>query len=165
MSDATLPKTQPVITPHHIVIVASRYNERYTNALVDHCVDELNNILPNGKTEIIRVPGAFEIPVAVQAIAKAKGSRPVPSAIIALGVIIQGSTDHADLVGTSVTTALMNTALETSIPVIHEVLLLESEQQAEDRCISLGKNRGREAAGTAVSMAELFISRFTTVKS
>lgn len=150
--------------PHLVTIVASCYNERYTNALVENCVAELAEILPQGKVQIVRVPGAFEIPVTVKSIAVGAGDVAVPSVIIALGVIIQGRTEHANLVGTSVTDALMNIALSARIPVIHEVLLLDDEEQAEERCIKERKNRGREAACSAVKMADLFASQFTSLQ-
>lgn len=151
-------------TSHTITIVASRYNERFTDALVKNCVDELNILLPNAKLQTIRVPGAFEIPVTVKAVARGAGDMAIPSVIIALGVIIQGATEHAGLVGSSVTTALMDIALDCNIPVIHEVLLLDDDEQAEQRCLKPQKNRGREAAGAAVAMAELFAEQFTSIQ-
>lgn len=159
MSNEQQERPAPSQTPHLVTIVASRYNERYSNALVDNCTDELSRLLPNARIQVIRVPGAFEIPVTVKAISKGAGGE-TPSVIIALGVIIQGSTEHAGLVGTAVTNALMNISLSSAIPVIHEVLLLDNEDQAEERCILPGINRGREAAGTAAAMADLFNTRF-----
>lgn len=159
MSHAIPERPVPSPTAANITIVASRYNEHYTNALVDHCSQELGLILPNVQVDVIRVPGAFEIPVTVKAVATQ--TTPRPTVIIALGVIIQGSTEHASLVGTSVTNALLGIAVETQIPVIHEVLLLNDEQQAYDRCIAPGLNRGQESARAAASMVDLFASRFT----
>lgn len=159
MSNEQQERPAPSQTPHLVTIVASRYNERYTNALVENCTDELSRILPNAKVRVIRVPGAFEIPVTVKTVCE-RSSGEAPAVVIALGVIIQGRTDHAELVGTAVTTALMDISLSSSIPVIHEVLLLDNEEQAEERCILPGINRGREAAGTATAMAELFSTRF-----
>ena len=79
-------------------------------------------------------------------------------ALVALGVILRGSTDHADLIGSTITQALMRLALEFTTPVIHEVLLLNDEKQAFARCIASQLNRGREAARTAARMAELFLN-------
>ena len=79
------------------------------------------------------------------------------NSVIALGAIIKGETDHADLVGSSVTTSLQNLALANNIPIIHEVLLTENREQAVERCQG-AKNRGLEAAKAAVTMAELFSS-------
>lgn len=140
-----------------ICIVASEYNEQYTQALVDNCSEELAAVLPAARLEIIRVPGAFEIPVAIKSVLS-RSPEKRPDAIVALGVILRGSTDHADLIGSTITQALMKLALEFATPVIHEVLLLNDEKQAFARCIASQLNRGREAARTAARMAELFLN-------
>lgn len=75
-----------------------------------------------------------------------------PHAVIALGVILRGSTAHADLIGTAITQELLSAACRTLTPVIHEVLLLNDEQQAEARCIGERLNRGIESARAAVAM-------------
>lgn len=146
------PRSAPTHTSH-VAIVASIYNEQYTNALVQNCKDELERILPNTQLDIARVPGAFEIPVACEVLL----SRPnPPAAIIALGLIIQGQTKHASLVAESVTSSLQTMAIRHKIPVIHEVILVEDEKQAYARCMGANLNRGREAARAAHTMAELF---------
>jgi len=137
----------------HITIVASIYNTEYTNALLENAKDELSAILPHAKLDIARVPGAFEIPVACEKVLCSEAS---PDAIIALGVIIQGQTKHAELVADSVTQALQTMAVEHKKPVIHEVLLIENLEQAHARCIGEELNRGREAARSAHTMIELF---------
>lgn len=159
MSSETPSRPLPFDVAAQVTIVASRYNERYTNALVDNCLAELKEVLPLAKVTVVRVPGAFEVPVTVKAVATQVS--PAPVVIIALGVIIQGSTEHASLVGTSVTEALLDIAVDTGIPVVHEVLLLDDEAQAEARCIGDKLNRGREAARCAAGMAELFLTRFS----
>jgi 6,7-dimethyl-8-ribityllumazine synthase len=98
------------------------------------------------------VPGAFEIPLVVQEIAMRGGI----DAIIALGVIIEGETQHAALISAAVTDALLRIALAHRIPVIHEVLLLKNEEQARVRCLEVELNRGIEAARVAVRMAQVF---------
>ena len=140
-----------------ICIVDSEYNQQYTQALVDNCVEEIKAVQPATRIEIVRVPGAFEIPVAIKAILSNPPEKR-PHAIVALGVILRGSTDHADLIGSTITQALMQLALEFTTPVIHEVLLLQDEKQAFARCIASQLNRGREAARTAARMTELFIT-------
>ena len=149
-----LPRRQRATgTRAKICIVASEYNEQYTQALVENCSEELKTVLPSVRLEIIRVPGAFEIPVAIKSVLSRS-----PDAVVALGVILRGSTDHADLIGSTITQALMQLALEFTTPVIHEVLLLNDEKQAFARCIASQLNRGREAARTAARMAELFLN-------
>lgn len=150
-----LPARPRAVAVHksHITIVASIYNEQYTDALLENAKEELAYILPNTKLDIARVPGAFEIPVACELLLS--GETP-PDAIIALGVIIQGQTKHAGMVAESVTNALQDMAIRHKKPVIHEVLLVEDEKQAYARCMSANLNRGREAARSAHTMIELF---------
>lgn len=135
-----------------IGIVASLYNREMVDGLLSAALGELEALFPKMKVPILRVPGAFEIPVTVN---KLLDTRDL-SAVIALGVIIRGATAHADLVGHSVTSALQTIALERRCPVIHEVLLVNSEEDARERCLGTRINRGAEAARTAAAMADLF---------
>ena len=98
MSTALPPKPRMIGPRARITIVASKYNEQFADALVENAVQELGELMPSTRVDIIRVPGAFEIPVAVASIVQ----RQDPSCIIALGVIIRGATAHADLVAGSV---------------------------------------------------------------
>lgn len=135
-----------------IAIVASLYNEDYVEGLLNAARDELQEIAPNATITSYRVPGAFEIPVCAELILRSSE----PDAVIALGVILRGATEHADLVAASVTDALQRAATSHCVPVVHEVLLLENEDQAEERCLSATINRGTEAARVAVNMIRLF---------
>jgi 6,7-dimethyl-8-ribityllumazine synthase len=154
MSTALPPRPRQVSqAKSEICIVASNYNQEFTDALVDNATNELKEIAPNAKITIARVPGAFEIPVASAALL-AKEDK--PTVLIALGLIIRGKTQHGDLVAESVTNSLQQMACETKIPVIHEVLLVDDEKQAYARCIGSQLNRGREAARSAHTMIELF---------
>jgi len=135
-----------------VTIVASLYNSTYTNALVEAATKTLGKLAPDLKIDTIRVPGAFEIPVIVEAAACGEEQ---PLAIIALGVIIRGSTAHADLIADSITKSLQETSVSHLVPVIHEVLLVENADQAEVRTLGDELNRGREAAEAAVAMIEV----------
>ncbi len=136
----------------HVAIVASLYNDRYVEGLLDNCMDELHELVPHAARSVYRVPGAFEIPVAVAEVLATRE----PDVVIALGVIIQGATAHAELVAESVTAALQQQAVAARVPVVHEVLLVQSADQAEERSLQPRLNRGREAARAAVNMLELF---------
>ena len=132
-----------------VSIVASVYNSGFVDGMIEAALTTLA-ISGAGKVELIRVPGAFEIPVVAAKLAKRKRLR--PEAILCLGVILRGKTAHADHVGHSVTQSLARIAVETGVPMIHEVLLLDSRAQAKARCLSSETNRGTEAAHTALAM-------------
>lgn len=133
------------------VIVASKYNARYVDAML-RAASTILKRAGAAEVRVIRVPGAFEIPVVVSKVATC--AEP-PAAIIALGVILRGATTHAQTVSDVVSQGLGAIALKTHVPIIHEVLLLESEQQARERCLSKTHNRGAEAALTAIEMSQL----------
>jgi 6,7-dimethyl-8-ribityllumazine synthase len=133
-------------------IVASLYNARYVDAMLRAAKLELKRAGAES-IEIIRVPGAYEIPVIATKLARMQASS--LSAIICLGVILRGQTVHADHIGRAVSEGLMEIQLRHEIPVIHEVLLLENEEQARVRCLGGKFNRGTEAAQTALEMARV----------
>jgi 6,7-dimethyl-8-ribityllumazine synthase len=133
----------------HFAIVASKYNARYVDAMVQ-AAQQCLGAADVESVEVIRVPGAFEIPVVVARLARTHS--PPLAAIICLGVILRGQTTHAQHIGEAVTQTLAQLQIETGVPVIHEVLLLEDKSQAEARCLSPEHNRGAEAAQTALEM-------------
>jgi 6,7-dimethyl-8-ribityllumazine synthase len=136
-------------------IVASRYNERYVDAMLAAAMVELKQAGAKN-VKVIRVPGAYEIPVVVSKLARAKAKTGSSmDAIICLGVILRGQTVHAAHIGEAVSNALMQIQVEQGIPIIHEVLLLENEAQAKARCLDPKHNRGTEAAQTALEMARV----------
>jgi len=135
----------------HFAIVASLFNRPYVQGLVDHAVAELRVLSPEADIFIHQVPGAFEIPVVVREIALRKKA----NAILALGVILQGKTSHAQNLARSVTDALQKIAIDYGIPIINAVLSLETEAQARERCLGSKINRGIEAARAAVTVGEV----------
>ena len=134
-------------------LVASQYNPEYVQGLVDHAAQEFTRIAPSARLSLYQVPGAFEIPVLIQELAMLPNND--IDAIVALGVIIQGDTEHANHIARTVTDALQQIALSTRIPVIHQVLSCKDEAQARTRCLDEELNRGIEAARAAVSMANI----------
>ena len=157
-------------------IVASLYNARYVNAMLRAAKAELKSAGAR-QIRVLRVPGAYEIPIVAARLAATAAAQaaPVghrssraarhapPSAIICLGVILRGQTVHAAHIGEAVSRALMEIQLQYLVPVVHEVLLLENEDQARARCLSKTHNRGAEAAQTALAMARIF-SRATALQ-
>ena len=134
--------------PQRFSIVASRFNEQYVQGLVDHATAELKRLAPRALTSLHRVPGAFEIPILTRELAL----REKPDALLALGVILQGETSHAENLASSVTDALQQIAISYGIPVINAVLSLKTERQARERCLGAKINRGTEAARAAVEI-------------
>ena len=132
-------------------LVASQFNAKYVEGLVNHCSDELRALSPRCTIALHHVPGAFEIPIVVRELAARKKA----DVIIALGVILEGHTAHAENLGRVVTDALQRVALEYGVPVIHAVLSLKNMEQARERCLEGRINRGTEAARSAVAIADV----------
>src|SRR5207237_4901721 len=143
----------------HFPIVASQFNATYVEGLVDHLVSELRALIPGVTTSLLQVPGAFEIPLVVRELAMQKRG----DAIIAIGVILKGETNHADNLSRSVTDALQRIAVTHGVPVINAVLSFDDEDQARARCLEDEINRGTEAARAAVEIANV-ISKLRTNK-
>jgi 6,7-dimethyl-8-ribityllumazine synthase len=138
-------------TGRAFAIVASRYNARYVDSMVRAAEAELQRA-GISKIQIIRVPGAFEIPIVAKRLARTRSGL---SGIVCLGVVLRGQTVHAALIGDTVSRALMEIQLAYEIPVAHEVLVLENKEQARVRCLDPKHNRGAEAAQTALAMARI----------
>src|SRR5947199_7100781 len=123
-------------------IVASRFNARFVDGLIDHATHELSALAPDAIVFIHRVPGSFEIPVIVRELA----SHNKADAIIACGVILQGETDHAQNLSRSVTDALPRIAIERGVPAINTVLNSASADDTCARCHDTEHERVPEVA-------------------
>ena len=150
MSTAIPSRPRQIGQRRTFALVASQYNSEFVSGLVEHARRELEAISPSFNILTHEVPGAFEIPLFAQEVATRGGV----DAIIALGVIIEGETQHAALIAKAVTDALMRISLDQRLPVIHEVLLVKNEAQAKTRCLEEEINRGTEAARTAANMVQ-----------
>ena len=134
------------------VIVASRYNSEYVDAMLHAAREEL--LRAGARVRIVRVPGAFEIPAAAAKLAHKSRY----AAVICLGVIFQGETSHAQHIGWGVTHALAQIQVLHKMPVVHGVFVFEKTKHARVRCLGKKHNRGAEAAQTALEMARVMKS-------
>jgi 6,7-dimethyl-8-ribityllumazine synthase len=139
------PMAAPRSSKFRFALVVSVFNREYTDALLASA----QTALKGHDLTVVRVPGAFEIPLQAQRLARTKRY----AAIIALGVVWQGKTLHAQEILRAVTDALMRISLENDLPVIHEVLAVASEAEARARCMGVKLNRGLEAAQAALALA------------
>ena len=152
MSKLISPRPRTIVTAkRHFPIVASQFNATYVQGLIDHATAELRALIPGATTSLLQVPGAFEIPLVVRELALQKRS----DAIIAIGVILKGKTEHAENLSRSVTDALQRIAVAHGVPVINVVLSFDDEDQARERCLENEINRGTEAARAAVEISNV----------
>ncbi|MGX6441711.1 6,7-dimethyl-8-ribityllumazine synthase [Neobacillus sp. K501] len=135
-----------------IGIVVGRFNEFITSKLLSGAQDALKRHgVSESDVDIAWVPGAFEIPLIAQKMAKSKKY----DAVITLGTVIRGSTPHFDYVCNEVAKGVSKITLESGIPVIFGVLTTDSIEQAIERAGTKAGNKGWEAAAGAIEMANL----------
>lgn len=133
-------------------IVAARFNGFIVDPLIAGATDALaRHGVPADRIDIVRVPGAFEIPLVAHAIAKSK----TYAAIICLGCVIRGETDHYDHVAGAATSGIANASIALGVPIIYGVLTCETLDQAIHRAGAKAGNKGYEAAVTAIEMINL----------
>lgn len=136
----------------HFAIVASRFNDFITDRLVGGAVDALTRSGARAEEiDIIKVPGAFEIPLATRKIAQ-KGRY---DAIICLGAVIRGATPHFDYVSAEVSKGVAQVGLDAGIPVIFGVVTTDTIEQAIERAGTKAGNKGWDSAIAAIEMANL----------
>ena len=132
-------------------VVVARFNHFITDRLVEGCLDTLKRHgVKDEEIEIIRVPGAFEIPLAAQ-----KASKKDYDAIITLGAVIRGDTPHFDYVCAEVSKGVANVSLNTGKPIIFVVITTDTIDQAIQRAGVKSGNKGSDAALSAIEMANL----------
>ena len=141
-----------------IAIVVSRFNSYVVDRLYDGAIKCLKaNDIANDAITVVKVPGAFEIPVAVEALL----DQDAYDAVITLGAIIRGETPHFDFISNECTHGISQLAINSGVPVIFGVLTVDNSEQAMDRAGDEESNKGYEAASAALEM----ISVIKQVKS
>ena len=133
-------------------VVVSRFNEELTEQLSADAVQCLEEHGAKAEdVEIFQVPGAYEIPVVINELAK----RGKYNALIALGVVVEGETPHAQMIGDSTGIALLDIAREHGVPVINEIVGTRNWDQAVARCTRSRTSRGWYAAEAAIETANI----------
>ena len=133
-------------------IVVSRFNSFLTEQLVKGAADAFVRLGGEEKDLVlVRVPGAYELPLAAKKLAAKKGL----NAIVALGAVVQGATAHAELINETTARAFNEISLETGVPVLDGVVSAENLEQAVERCGTKQGNKGFSAMQGAIEMANL----------
>ena len=133
-------------------IIVSRFNDFITNKLLGGAVDAL---VRHGASEqdiaVIKVPGAFEIPLAAKIVAEKKNH----DAVICLGTVIRGATPHFDYVAAEAAKGIATASMDSGVPIAFGVLTTDTIEQAVERAGSKSGNKGWDAAMVAIEMAQL----------
>lgn len=137
---------------HRFGIIVSKYNEFVTSRLLAGAMDVLVEAgADKDSIDVAHVPGAYEIPL----VAREFGKSGRYDAVICLGAIIRGETPHFEFISSETSHGIQQAAMESSVPVIFGVLTTDTGKQALERSGEPERNRGSEAARTAVQMADL----------
>ena len=135
-----------------IALVASRFNSFLVEQLVKGAADAFNRLGGDAAgLVLVRVPGAYEIPVTAKKLAASKKF----DAVVGLGAVVQGATAHAALINETTARAFTEIALETGVPVVDGVVSAENLEQAVERCGTKQGNKGSSAMFAAVEMADV----------
>jgi len=138
--------------PGRFVLVAARFNQEVVDKLVAGALEGLKKHgVSDDAVDLVRVPGSFEIPLVAQRLAKSGQY----AAVICLGAVIKGDTDHYEYVCDNAARGVAEAALATGIPVIFGILTCQTEEQALDRTGGKEGNKGYDAALAAIEMVNL----------
>jgi 6,7-dimethyl-8-ribityllumazine synthase len=152
MSDITTVAGELVVRDARIALLVSRFNSFVVESLLAGALDTLKRHGADERDlQIVRVPGAYEMPIAAQRLAAAKRF----DAIIALGAVIRGGTPHFEYVAGECTKGLASVSLKYDIPIAFGVLTVDSIEQAIERAGTKAGNKGAEAAMSAIEMINL----------
>ena len=145
-------KASLIVKDKKFGVVVSRFNEFLSSKLVEGAIDTLKQHgAEESSIDIVWVPGSFEIPVIAQKIAKSKKY----DAVICLGTIIRGDTPHFDYIASEVAKGVSKVSLDTGVPCIFGVITADNLEQAIERTGTKQGNKGRDAALSAIEMANL----------
>ena len=134
-------------------IVVSRFNEFLSGKLLDGAVDALKQHgAGDDAIDIVWIPGSFEIPAVAQKMAKSKKY----DALVCLGAVIRGATPHFDYIANEAAKGVSKVSLDSGIPCIFGVITADNLEQAIERAGAKQGNKGRDAAISAIEMANLF---------
>ena len=134
-----------------IALVVSRFNSFLTEQLVKGAVDAFTRLGGAEKDlKLVRVPGAYELPLAAKKLAASK-----IDAVVALGAVVRGATPHADLINETTARAFSEISLESGVPVVDGVVSADNLEQAVERCGTKQGNMGFSAMFAAVEMADV----------
>ncbi|MCL6583333.1 MAG: 6,7-dimethyl-8-ribityllumazine synthase [bacterium] len=134
-------------------IIVSRFNEFITERLLAGCLDALlRHGAAEENIEVIKVPGAFEIPYAALKVAQKKSHE----ALICLGAVIRGDTPHFEYISAEVAKGIAKVSLDTGVPLIFGVITADTLEQAIERAGTKAGNKGFQAAMCAIEMARLY---------
>jgi 6,7-dimethyl-8-ribityllumazine synthase len=151
----TMPKTiQGDMTANGLKfgIVTARFNDFITSRLLEGALDALQRHgAADGDIDIVKVPGAYEIPLAAKMLAQSKKY----NAVICLGAVIRGATPHFEYVSAEVSKGAASVSLESGLPVIFGVLTTDTIEQAIERAGAKSGNKGWDAALSAIEMANV----------
>jgi len=137
---------------HRFAVVVGRFNEFVTDAMLDGALDTLDRHGADlEEVTVAHVPGSREIPVAAKRCARSGQY----DAVICIGAVIRGATDHFDYVCSGVSSGTMQASLDTEVPVIFGITTTDTIEQAIERAGTKAGNKGREAAEAAIEMASL----------
>jgi 6,7-dimethyl-8-ribityllumazine synthase len=132
-------------------VVVARFNAHVTGKLYDGCRDELiGSGAAEADVEMVEVPGCFELPLVAKQLAASRRY----DAIVCLGAVIRGDTPHFEYVSMATTLGVQQASMDTGVPVVFGVLTTDNEQQALDRIGGAQGHKGREAALTAIEIAQ-----------
>ena len=143
-----------------IAIVASNFNRDIVDRLYSGAISTLEkNGINEKEIKVVRVPGAFEIPVAVKLLLNKNAVSKQYDAIITLGVIIRGETSHFEYIANECAHGVSQLAIKSEVPIIFGVLTVDNREQAMNRSENTGKNKGSDAAQAALDMVDVLGNR------